>query len=65
MKAIQIHGMAPDNIGDFRQAGTELKVSDKAEAGCISEKRAAALVKANAASVVADKGLAADKAGAK
>lgn len=59
MKAIKIHGAAPDNSGEFRAAGTELAIGKEAERGLIDEKRAEALIKSNAASPVEAKGKAA------
>jgi hypothetical protein len=52
MKAIRLHGTAPDNAGNHHHAGTELTVSDEAKAGCITAKRAVALVKIASASEV-------------
>lgn len=51
MKSITLHGMAPDNAGDFHSAGSTLTVSDERIAGCITTDRAQALVAAFAATV--------------
>lgn len=55
MKAIVLHGSAPDNSGSYRDAGTTLTVSEDAKHGCIHPDRAADLVKINSASEVPEK----------
>lgn len=54
MKAIKIHGMAPDNSGEFHAAGTVLAVGDDAKPGVISKPKAEDLVSKHAASPVVE-----------
>src|SRR4051812_11785338 len=49
MKKIVLHAPALDNAGAYCDAGTELEVGDKAEAGMIDADRARALVDAHSA----------------
>lgn len=50
---IEIHGWVQDNTGSYHRKGSTLTVDADGGAGCISAKRADALVKANGAMRVA------------
>lgn len=52
MKAIKLHGSAPDSAGDFHPAGKVLTIGDGIRAGFIALDRAERLVKTFAASPV-------------
>jgi hypothetical protein len=49
MKAIVLHGAAPDNGGTMHPAGAKLTVADDDKPGHISAERAHALVKIHSA----------------
>jgi hypothetical protein len=55
MKAITLHGLAPDNAGSYHDAGATLTVSDDPKDGCITAERAEVLVGLNSADEVVDK----------
>lgn len=54
MKAITIFGLAPDNAGNYHDAGATLIVDDAADKGCITAERASHLVSIGSASASED-----------
>jgi topoisomerase IA-like protein len=63
LTSITLHRAAADNAGDFQDAGAELKISDKAEAGAISAERARDLLDSHGATGHYARKVAAQKTG--
>lgn len=61
MKAITIFGLAPDNAGNYHDAGATLIVDDAADKSCITAERASHLVSIGSASEIEDSAKGADK----